>query len=74
MAIMRCQAHTPHGRSRSYVAAVEPVGYPASALVCGSKHCDETAYIWLEGAEKLDYDAGVRVFRSFTDTMKVRAA
>jgi hypothetical protein len=74
MAIMRCRAHAPHGRAREYVAAVEPVGFPNSALVCGSKHCKEPAFIWLEGAEKVDYDSGVRVFRCFTDTMKVRAA
>ena len=74
MAIMHCRTHAPHGRTRDYVAAVEPVGHPLSALVCGSKHCEESAYIWLEGAEKVDYDGGTRVFSSFTDTMKVRAA
>jgi hypothetical protein len=74
MAIMRCRAHAPQGRTREYVAAVEPVGFPISALVCGSKRCEEPAYIWLEGAEKVDYDSGARVFSGPTDAMKVRAA
>jgi hypothetical protein len=73
MAIMRCRAHAPHGRTRDYVAAVKPRGFPDSALVCGSKQCDEPAFIWLEGAEKVDYDSGVRVFRSSGETVKVRA-
>lgn len=74
MAVMRCRAHAPQGRTRDYVAAVKPVGFPNSALVCGSKRCEEPAFIWLEGAEKVDYDSGRRIFSAFTDTMKVRAA
>jgi hypothetical protein len=74
MAIMRCRAHAPHGITRDYVAAVEPVGYPNSALVCGSKQCEAPAYIWLEAVEKVDYDGGARVFQSFIGAMKVRAA
>jgi len=73
MAIMRCKIHAPKGRTRSYVAAVEPVGYPTTALVCGAKSCNAAAFIWLEPEEKNAYDRGERVFQSFTDTMKVRA-
>jgi hypothetical protein len=54
MAIIRCRAHAPHGRAPEYLAAVKPVGFPETALVCGSEHCDEPAFIWLEGAEKVD--------------------
>ena len=74
MAIMRCKRHTPKGRTRSYVASVEPLGYPTTALVCGSTDCKEPAFIWLEADEKREYDKGERVFRAFTATMKVRAA
>lgn len=74
MAIMRCSACAPHGRTRQYVAAVEPPDDPNSALVCGSKRCEESADIWFEGVEKLDYDCEVRVSRSFSDMVKIRAA
>jgi hypothetical protein len=74
MAIMRCRTHPPARAQREYVAAVEPVGYPVTALVCGSVRCREPALIWLELAEKVEFDAGERIFRSFTSTMKVRAA
>jgi len=73
MAIMRCEAHKPHGRTRNYVASVKPVGYPETVLVCGSTNCNAPAFIWLEEAEAAEYKRGMRVFKSFTDTMKVRA-
>ncbi|QIK95562.1 hypothetical protein G7076_02880 [Sphingomonas sp. HDW15A] len=71
---MRCKSHAPRKAIRNYVWAVEPVGYPATALVCGSVHCMEPAFIWLEEEEARQFDAGERVFRAFTATMKVRAA
>lgn len=73
MSIMRCHAHAPKRTTREYAGVVEPVGYPDTALVCGSKHCSEPALIWLERQEKVRYDAGERVFQAFTATMKVRA-
>ncbi len=73
MAIMRCEAHQPKGRTRDYVAAVQPVGYPQTALIYGVTTCEAPALIWLEASEKAAYEKGERVFRSFTDTMKVRA-
>lgn len=73
MSIMRCRGHVPKRTTRDYVAMVEPVGYPETALVCGSKHCREPALIWLERHEKVEFDAGERVFKAFTATMKVRA-
>jgi hypothetical protein len=74
MAIMRCEVHEPHGRERNYVRHVEPVGYPNTALVCGSITCTKPALIWLEADESAAFDRGERVFKSFTATMKVRAA
>jgi hypothetical protein len=74
MAIMRCKTHTPKRAQRNCVAAVEPVGYPETALVCGSTSCEAPAFIWLEDHEKVAFDRGQRIFKSFTATMKVRAA
>jgi len=74
MAIMRCKVHTPKRVQRNYVAAVEPVGYPQTALVCGSVKCEAPAFIWLEDHEKQAFDRGERVFQAFTASMKVRAA
>jgi len=73
MAIMRCPAHVPKCTTRAYAGAVEPVGYPDTALVCGSVSCREPALIWLEAGERKEFDAGERIFKAFTPSMKVRA-
>ena len=73
MAIMRCPAHVPKRTTRAYAGSVEPVGYPATALVCGSVHCREPALIWLEKREREQFESGERVFKAFTASMKVRA-
>ena len=73
MAIVRCQSHPPKGRTRSYVAAVEPVGYPDTAMVCGVTECSEAGLIWLDDVEKAAYDKGERIFKAFTASMKMRA-
>lgn len=74
MAIMRCKDHEPKRVKRDYTAVVEPLGYPETALVCGSMHCENPALIWLERHEKDAFDQGGRVFHAFTASMKVRAA
>lgn len=73
MAVVRCRMHAPHSGDPEYKAAVEPVGFPQSALVCGSRGCNEPAFIWLEGAEKIDYDGGTRIFHAGSSEIKVRA-
>lgn len=73
MALMRCRLHAPVGKSRSYAHAVEPVGFPSTALVCGSAACNASAYLWLKPAERREYDRGQRVFRGPTAAVKVRA-
>jgi len=73
MALMRCKTHAPEGKTRAYVHAVEPVGFPSTALVCGSAKCNASAYIWLEKAEKKEYDKGQRVFQGPTAALKGRA-
>ena len=72
MAIVRCDTHTPKGRTRLYVATVKPVGYPETAMVCGSKTCTALGLVWLETDEKSAYDKGERIFQAFTATMKMR--
>jgi hypothetical protein len=52
---------------------VRPVGFPNTALICGSTYCEEPALVWLERHEKAAYDRGERIFKAFTATMKVRA-
>ena len=73
MSIVRCRDLPPKRSIRDYVTAVEPVGYPNTALVCGSSYCEEPAFIWLEAQEKEQFDSGTRIFPAFTSTMKVRA-
>lgn len=73
MAIMRCREHAPKRTKREYAGAVEPVGFPDTALVCGSVHCRNSALIWLELHERERFDAGERIFEAFTASMKVRA-
>jgi hypothetical protein len=73
MSIPRCREHLPKRCTRNYVTAVEPFGYPATALVYGSAKCEKPALIWHEDTEKLVFDGGQRVFCAFTATMKVRA-
>ena len=73
MAIVRCRLHEPTGRTRNYVAAREPVGYPDTALVCGSVWCQQPGLIWLEDHEEAAYQRGDRIFNAFTPSMKMHA-
>lgn len=72
MAIVRCEKHEPVGRTRSYASAVEPVGYPDTALVCGLKQCEEPGLVWLEQDELDTYKSGGRVFFMPTFAAKLR--
>jgi len=47
--LCRCESFGwPQGRTYTYVAAVEPVGYPETAAVCGLKDCEDPALIVLD--------------------------
>jgi hypothetical protein len=72
LAIVRCEHHEPVGRSRNYVAKVKPIGYPDTAMVCGSKWCLQPGLVWLEMDEHEAYKLGERVFEAFTASMKMR--
>lgn len=76
MALARCeQCENPKGRGgRSYVIPVKPVGHPQSGVVCGSKGCENSAYIWLTTDERDQYHQGRRIFEFPTQAVKVQVA
>jgi hypothetical protein len=63
MAIVRCQDHPP--RTTGYEIAVEPVGYPDTALVCGRDGPAHDAIGWVFPLpdEYEEYQRGQRVFQ-----------
>lgn len=72
MARMRCEGHRPFRTRVTIVGAVKPVGFPTTALVCGSNGCVEPALIWLEADEMASYRQGERIFECLTGSaMKV---
>jgi hypothetical protein len=74
MALVRCEKHgNPVGRTRPYVASVNPVGYPQTSSICGNASCAEPGLIWLDGPEKASYDKGERLFRVPTYAVKLKA-
>jgi hypothetical protein len=53
--------------------SVRPVGYPDTAIICGSLSCLEPGLIWLEPDEAEAYNRGKRTFGAVTASMKMRA-
>lgn len=73
MALGRCkECGKPKGRTSAYVLSREPIAYPNTAAVCGSKGCENPAIIWLNVQEADAYDRGERVFPLPTAALKVR--
>jgi hypothetical protein len=75
MAIARCETcGKPRANKPPEYAAVayKPLGYPDTALVCGTKGCEKNAQVWLKEDEKRLYDHGQRVFDLRTNSAKVR--
>lgn len=64
MVLIRCPDHPPDGRFHEWVAAVEPVGYPDTALLCSERtHADSVPGLaYLTDAEYGWYQHGQRVF------------
>lgn len=62
MAIVRCQDHPP--RTTNYEIAVEPVGYPDTALMCGrnGEQHTERGWVFLLPNEYEEFNEGKRVF------------
>ena len=69
MAIVRCPDHSPRPRKRVYEMSVEPIGYPETALVCGSKGCETPGLVWLSPKEADAYRGGEIVFEAFSGSM-----
>lgn len=75
MAAVRCQRHGPIvGRTRQYhTTPVQPVGYPETALICGTAGCEEPGLVWLENGERDEYDgSGARIFPITNGSVKLR--
>lgn len=79
MAIVRCQDHPP--QNTNYTIAVEPVGYPDTALICGrnGEQHDEVGWVYLLPEEYKEYQNGRRVFglwgpESSSSAAKVRVS
>lgn len=74
MALVRCKScGQPSGRSKIYVKAVEPLGYPDTAAICGLNGCHKPGLIWLDESDSAEYDKGQRVFFGQTSVMKAKA-
>lgn len=75
MAIVRCASCGIGGGryKRNYVRSVQPINHPDSGVICGTPSCTQHGLIWLESDEAQAYDAGERIFRLQTNTIKVMA-
>jgi hypothetical protein len=63
---------TKKGITNIYKNYVLPVGYPATASICGTKNCENSAHIWLNQDEEEEFKNGQRIFSINTGTMKVK--
>lgn len=74
MALVRCEDHFPDegGRGTDYVVAVEPVGYPETAVVCGRKDHNRPGYVLLDESEHELFKQGQRVFEPHTNAVHVK--
>jgi hypothetical protein len=73
MAIARCENHPIQREPKQpYVAYALPIGFPATAAVCGRVGCDNPALIWLTAEEVHQYKGGQRVFSVKTHSVRVR--
>ena len=64
MALVRCkECGKPKGRTRKYIREVKPIGYPDTALICGSAGCTNPGLVRLEAYEvKMYTDKKTRIF------------
>ena len=74
MAIVRCKGHSPPKEiTRHYVQSVNPLGYPATGVICGRQGCEKPGLIWLEAKELKKYQNGETVFSVQTNRVRVKA-
>lgn len=76
MALVRCEEHypDPERTKRNYVVAVEPVGFPDTAAICGRKNRehDNPGVVVLHESEYELYKQGQRVFDPNTASVDIR--
>ena len=77
MAIARCeQCGRPTGGNVTPPGYADqrylPADHPPSAVVCGTKGCENDAIIWLKLDEAQAYQQGQRIFEFMSNTAKVR--
>ena len=73
MALVRCEGcGRPRRRTRTYVLAVQPVGYPDTAAVCGRSECAQPGLVWLSEEEKVEYDRGQCIFSVPSAAVKIK--
>ncbi len=70
MANVRCTGEhsdhlVRHARRRIYVARVEPINYPRTAVICGIEGCIKPGLVHLDKEEWLEYHRGERIFGLF---------
>jgi hypothetical protein len=72
MTIARCDKYTPNGTKDNYKVFALPVGYPATAAICGRAECLAPARVWLSEPERIEHEAGNRIFGIKTMSAKLR--
>jgi hypothetical protein len=59
MALVRC-TQCAERRRESHSIVVEPIGYPNTALICGTPGCFNPGLVLLRAAEAVEYRQGRR--------------
>ena len=76
MALVRCEEHLPEkgGRGRNYVVAVEPIGLPETAAVCGREGTNHATpgYVLLDESEHEQFNQGQRVFEPHSNATHIK--
>lgn len=76
MVLVRCGDHEPQPEDtkHNYVAAVEPVGYPETGIVCGREGAGHgvPGLVYLDENEYERYRQGKRVYEPNTHTTHIR--
>ena len=73
MALVRCkQCGPPKGRTRTYVASVQPLRYPETAVICGRAGCERPGLVWLDEEDKAKYDQGQRIVSVPNAAVKIK--
>ena len=72
MALAKCEGCGVPKAGFKYVTFRTPLDYPKTAVICGSRGCENPALIWLTKVEEHYYELGKRVFELSIRNAKVR--